>query len=63
MLLLQILCGVVAELLDYDMVVSEFELKSRYYVHFRTNNLLEGMNTQIPQSNNAIAVLQEWLWY
>ena len=24
---------------DYNIVVSEFELRSRYYVHFRTNTL------------------------
>ena len=26
--------GVVANMLDYDIVVREFELESRYYVHF-----------------------------
>ena len=33
--------------LDYGIVVSEFELQSRYYVHFRTNNLGKGMNPLI----------------
>ena len=27
---------VVVNVLDWDIVVSEFELKSRYYVNFRT---------------------------
>ena len=36
--------GVVANMLDYDIVVSDFELQSRYYVHFRTNTLEKGMN-------------------
>ena len=30
--------------LDYGIVVSEFELQLRYYVHFRTNTLGKGMN-------------------
>ena len=30
---------VVSNLLDCSIVLSEFELKSRYYVHFRTNTL------------------------
>ena len=29
--------GVVANLMDYDIVVCKFELQSRYYVHFQTN--------------------------
>ena len=28
--------GLVANVSDYNIVVSEFELQSRYYVHFRT---------------------------
>ena len=31
--------NVVANVLDGDIVVSEFELQSRYYVYFRTNIL------------------------
>ena len=30
--------------MDYRIVVSEFVLQSRFYVHFRTNTLGEGMN-------------------
>ena len=29
--------------MDYEIVVREFELQSRYYVHFRTNTLGKGM--------------------
>ena len=36
--------GVVAKVLDCDIVRSEFELQSRYYVHFRTNTLGKSMN-------------------
>ena len=30
--------------MDCGIVVNEFELQSRYYVHFRTNTLGKGMN-------------------
>ena len=33
-----------ANVQDCDPEVNEFELQSRYYVHFRTNNLGKGMN-------------------
>ena len=33
--------------MDYGIVVSEFELQSRYYVHFRANTLVKGMNPLI----------------
>ena len=31
--------GVVANVLDCDIAVSEFELQPRYYIHFRTYTL------------------------
>ena len=34
-------------MLDNNIVVSEFELKSRYYVHFRTNTHGKSMNSLI----------------
>ena len=37
----EISCGVEANMLDYDIVVSKFELQSRYNVHFRTNTYVE----------------------
>ena len=39
--------GVMAKTLDYVIVVSEFEVQSRYYGHFRTNTLGKGMNALI----------------
>ena len=33
--------GVVENILDWDIVISEFELQSHYYVHFRTIYLWE----------------------
>ena len=41
--------GVVANMLDCDIVVSEFELQSRYYVHLRTNTLGKGINLLLPE--------------
>ena len=40
--------GIVANVLDCDIVVSKFELQSLYYVHFRTNTLRKGMDPLIP---------------
>ena len=37
-------CGVMVKAMDYGIIVSEFELQSRYYVHFRANSLMKGMN-------------------
>ena len=42
--------SLVAIVLDYDIVVSEFELQSRYYHHIRTNTIGKGMNSIIPQA-------------
>ena len=39
--------GIVANVLDCGLEVNEFEFQSRYYVHFRTNNLGKGMNPLI----------------
>ena len=36
--------GVMVKVMDCEIVVSEFELQSRYYIHFRTNTLRKGMN-------------------
>ena len=40
-------CDAVANVLDSDILVSEFELQSRYYVHFRTNTLGQSWNLPI----------------
>ena len=37
-----------ANVLDYDVNESEFDLLSRYYVHFRMNNLRKVWPTLIP---------------
>ena len=39
--------GVMVKAMGYGIVVSEFELQSRYYVYFGTNTLGKGMNPLI----------------
>ena len=39
--------GVMVEAMDCGIVVSEFVLRSRSYVYFRTNTLGKGMNPLI----------------
>ena len=39
--------GVMVKAMDCGIVVREFVLQSRYYVHFRTNTLGKGMNSLI----------------
>ena len=39
--------GVIVKAMDCEIVVSEFELQSCYYVHFRTVILRKGMNPLI----------------
>ena len=39
--------GVMVKAMDYGIVVREFVLQSRYYVHFRANTLGKGMNPLI----------------
>ena len=37
--------GVMANILNCDIVVSEFRLQSHYYIHFQTYILEKGMNS------------------
>ena len=58
--------GVVANVLDSNIVVSEFKLQSLYYIYLRTNTLGKGMD---PSSSsyglNCITyiLLQGWIWH
>ena len=45
------------KVLDGEIVVSEFELKLRSYVHFQTNTLVKGMNPLILTAMGWIAFL------
>ena len=53
--------------MDYGIVVSESELQSHYYIHFRTNTLGKGMKPPYPPGyglHSTTTVLQgEWLWH
>ena len=42
------LCGIVANTLDNDILESEFELQSQYYVHVPNNTLIKSINLLIP---------------
>ena len=42
--------GVMVKVMDCKIVVSEFVLQSRYYVHFRTNTIGKAMNPLIFQA-------------
>ena len=46
-----------AKVLEYNHKVSEFELRLRYYVHFRTNTLVKGMFPLISVAMGKIASL------
>ena len=63
----QILCllessrDIVANMLDCNITVSEFELQSRYYVYFRTNAL--GNLFFLSNLLNSPTTVQGWLWH
>ena len=47
----------VVNFLDYDIIVYEFVLQSRYYIHFRTNTHGKGTNSFILPANGKIVPL------
>ena len=47
---------------DYEIAASDFELQSRYYVHFRTNTPGKDMNPFIIPAMGYIILLDGWLW-
>ena len=57
--------GVMVKSMDCGIVVSEFVLQSRYYVHFRANTLGESYEPPYPPSyglnNTTTVLLGEWL--
>ncbi len=60
-------CCIMVKVMDCGIVVSEFVLQSRYYVHFQANTLRKGMNSPYPPNyglNSTITVILEgWLWH
>ena len=59
--------GVVANVLDFDIVVIEFELQSHYYVHFQIHTVRKGMNNLIHYifvlNSTTTVLLEGWIWY
>ena len=49
--------GVILAVLDCDIVIKEFELQSRNYVHFRTYTLRKAMNPFLPPAMGCIIPL------
>ena len=50
--------GVMVKAMDSGIVISEFELPSRYYVHFRTNVHWKGISLLILPAVGQIAPLR-----
>ena len=59
--------GVMVKAMDCQIVVREFVLQLRYYVHFRANTLGKGMKPLYPPSyglnSTTTVLLGEWLWH
>ena len=59
--------AVVTESLDSDSIVSEFEIQSSYYSHFRTTTLSKDMKSLILLSfsldTTITVILHEWLGF
>ena len=54
--------GVMVKVMDYEIIVNEFEFQSRYYVHSRTNTVGERYEHPYPSSyelNSTTTVLVE----
>ena len=59
--------GVMVKAMDCGIVVREFVVQSRYYVHFRANTLGKGMNPLILPAmgfnSTTTVLLGGWLWH
>ena len=51
------------KVLDYGLEVREFELQSRYYVHFRTNSFGESHEPTYVLNSISDVLLQGWFWH
>ena len=61
-----ILRWVVANVLDCKILVSKFELQSRYYVYVRTNTFGKGkklISLSCGLTNVATILLEGWFWH
>ena len=57
--------SVMAKVLNYKLVGTEFKPLLLYYIHIHTNILGKDMNPLIPsyRLNSTTAVIQGWLWH
>ena len=56
--------GVMVKPKNRGFVVSDFELQSPYYLHFRTNTLGKVMNPlSYGLDSTTTVLLEEWLWH
>ena len=60
--------GVVANLLDYNIIVRKFKLQLLYYVYFWTNAPLEEryeppLSPSYEGNGTTTVLLQSWLWH
>ena len=58
-------CSIVANMLDWNIVVSKFELQSQYYVHFQINILGEryepSYSLRYGLNGTTSVLLQGWI--
>ena len=52
-------------MVDTDIDLTDFEIQSRYLIHFQTNDTKNGVNSYnlIYGLNSMILLVQEWLCY
>ena len=59
--------GLVVNVLYYDILISEFELQLRYYLHFRTSTRKKGMKFLDPPkyvlNSTTTVLIQEFIEY
>ena len=59
--------GVMVKAMDCGIVVSEFVLQLRYYLHFQANTLGEKYEHPYPPSyglnSTTTVILGEWVWH
>ena len=55
--------GVMVNVLNSNIEVSEFKLQSHYYIHFQTNTHGKGMNSQYPSNYRLNSTTTVLLWH
>ena len=61
------LCGILGNVLDFDIIENKFQLQSPYYIYFWTNTVRKGMNLLTLNSyrlnSTPTTLLPGWLWH